>query len=262
MRPNQNCLDYAALRRPTIFAHRGACAYAPENTLAAFKLAIDQGADAIELDAMLCADGQVVVIHDQTVDRTTNGSGRVNELTFPELQRLDVCSQFKSSFTGEKIPSLEKVFESIGNHIFIDVELKNYASPTNDLPDRVVRLVKKFGLDQSVMFSSFNPIALIRAHRSMPDVPIGLLTIKGKKGALARSFLGRLIPHQALHPAWIDTNPTLIRYNHQRGYRVHPYTVNEPAKILELFNAGVDGIFTDDPMLAIKILADYRSSRL
>src|SRR4030066_1443200 len=126
-------LNYVDLKRPTIFAHRGSSAFAPENTVAAFKLAVQQHADAVELDAKLTSDGQVIVIHDQTVDRTTNGTGRVNRLTLVELQNLDAGSHFDATFKGEKVPSLAEVFYTIWNQIFINVEFKNYASPMEDL---------------------------------------------------------------------------------------------------------------------------------
>ncbi len=247
---------YVGLHRPTIFAHRGASAYAPENTLSAFKLAIEQQADAIELDAQLTCDGQVVVMHDSSVDRTTNGIGRVNRFTLAELQRMDAGSRFNDTFEGEKVPSLAQVFEGLGDQVFIDVEVKNYASPLDDLPIQVVGLVRQYGLEQSVLFSSFNPLALLRIHRTLPKAPLGLLTIRGRKGALLRSALGRLIPHQALHPAWMNTTPALVRNNHRHGYRVHPYTVNDPDTMRALFTIGVDGIFTNDPLLAHKVIAE------
>jgi glycerophosphoryl diester phosphodiesterase len=105
---------YSNLPRPTIFAHRGASAYAPENTLAAFELAIHQKADAIELDVKLSSDDQVVVIHDQTVDRTTNGTGRVNDLPLAALLELDAGSHFDIAYKGESIPTLSQVFETVG----------------------------------------------------------------------------------------------------------------------------------------------------
>jgi glycerophosphoryl diester phosphodiesterase len=247
---------YLGLHRPTIFAHRGSSYFAPENTLPAFQLAVQQQADAIELDAKLSSDRQVVVIHDQTVNRTTNGVGQVDRMTLSELKNLDAGSYFDVAYAGEKIPSLAEVFEKLANSILINIELKNYATPRDDLPERVIGLVRQYAIRGSVFFSSFNPIALLRAHRLMPDVPLGLLAMKGTKGVLLRSWLGRLIPHQALHPNWSDVNLTLVEKNHRHGYRVHPYTVNDPAAMLTLFKAGVDGLYTDNPPLAQKVLAE------
>ncbi len=142
------------ISNPVIFAHRGASNYAPENTLAAFDLAYRQGAKAIELDAKLTADGQVVVIHDQTVDRTTGGSGRVKEMRLAQLKELDAGSHFDVSFKGEPIPTLDEVFAAFGPFLFINVELTNYASLLDPLPEKVAGLVKKHKLSQRVMFSS------------------------------------------------------------------------------------------------------------
>ncbi len=241
------------LPQPVIFAHRGASAHAPENTLTAFELALRQGADAIELDAKLCADGHVVVMHDASVDRTTDGSGLVDEMPLEVLRELDAGCRFDSAFCGERVPTLEEVFAAFGNKTFINVELTNYRSLRDDLPERVAELVRRHKLERSVLFSSFNPLALRHIHRLIPEVPIGLLALPGAAGAWARSPLGNCIPHQALHPAIQDARPPLIQTQHRRGRRVHVYTVNSPQEIATLFRWEVDGIFTDDPLLARQI---------
>ncbi len=242
------------LPTPTIIAHRGASAYAPENTLAAFDLAVRQGADAIELDAKLTKDGHVVVFHDQTLERTTGVYGRVSEKNLAELRRLDAGSHFDIAYKGETIPTLDEVFEALGKKIFINIELTNYASLNDDLPLKVVEAVRRHHLTQWVMFSSFNPIALIRAHRLLPEVPIGLLSRPGKDGAWARSWLGYVIPYQALHPYLGDVSPRLVERMHRRRRKVQVYTVNQPEDMRRLIQMGVDGIFTDDPLLARRIL--------
>jgi glycerophosphoryl diester phosphodiesterase len=246
---------FAQLPIPTIIAHRGASAYAPENTLAAFELAVRQGADAIELDAKLTADGQVVVFHDQTLERTTGVHGRVSEKTLAELRHLDAGSHFDIAYKGEPIPTLDEVLEAVGGKIFINIELTNYTSLNDDLPQKVAEIVKKHRLSQWVMFSSFNPIALVRAHRYLPEVPLGLLSRPGRAGAWARSWLGFLIPYQALHPYLEDTSQNLIERIHRRGCRVQVYTVNRPEDMRRLIQMGVDGIFTDDPLMARRVLA-------
>jgi len=246
---------YTDLPRPTLFAHRGSSAHAPENTLAAFELAFRQGAPAIELDATLCGDQQVVVIHDQTVDRTTDGSGDVQRMPLSALKELDAGSWFDLAFKREKIPTLEEVFETVGKRLFINVELKNYASPWDDLPNRVANLVKKHNLSDRILFSSFNPVALLCVRFILPHVPRGLLVLSGKPGAWARGWLGRLFPCQALHPEASDVTDNLVMHAHQADRRVHVYTVNEPDEMARLFKLGVDGIFSDDPLLAQQVLA-------
>ena len=179
-------------RKPLILAHRGACSYAPENTMAAFRLAIEQGADGIELDAKLCADGSVVVIHDSTVDRTTNGTGKVAELAFDELQQMDAGVQFAPKYAGEKIPKLEQVLTELGDKTLINIELTSYASPATTCQKRQQRW-RETGMEKSVIFSSFHPSVLRRIRKLMPEVPAGLLTGEGWM-AWGNTFLGRCFP--------------------------------------------------------------------
>ncbi|MBA4379077.1 MAG: hypothetical protein C0393_00030 [Anaerolinea sp.] len=205
---------------PIIFAHRGSSVHAPENTLAAFELALEQGADAIELDAKLSADGQVIVIHDQTVDRTTDGSGKITQMTLPALRELDAGSFFSEGFRGERIPTLDEVFETLGKRILINVELTNYATPFDALVPKVVELVRKHDLEKRVLFSSFFPHNLSRARRLMPGAPRGLLAWAGWKGVWSRTS-GRRGPYQALHPYFTSVNERLVQRVHAAGRRVH-----------------------------------------
>lgn len=249
------------LPRPTIFAHRGASAHAPENTLASFKLALQHGAPAIELDVKLSLDGEMVVIHDQTVDRTTDGTGRVNKLPLAALQALDAGFKFNPKYKGEKIPTLSEVFEEIGSQLFINIEITNYASPFDALPEKVAELVKHHGIQQSVLFSSFLGLNLRRAHSIVPDVPLGLLTDAGIQGRIARALFGSSSPYQAVHPEAGDITPHLIERFHRLNRRVHTYTVNDPSTMRRLFAWGIDGIFTDDPQTALQVLSESSASR-
>ena len=243
------------LSQPVIFAHRGASAHAPENTLAAFELAFTQQADAIELDVKLSADEQVVVIHDPTVDRTTNGKGRVQDLALAELKRLDCGSFFSGNYAAEKIPTLEEVFESVGKRIFINIELTNYKTPRDNLSEVVCMLVKKHQMQKRIIFSSFHASNLSKARSYLPDVPRGLLAMDGLQGVWARSFGFTFGKYDALHPNLKDITQQEINRVHRLKRRVHVWTVNEEQHMRRLFNWGVDGIFTDDPQLALKTRA-------
>lgn len=247
---------FANLPRPTIFAHRGASAHAPENTLAAFRLAVQHAADGIELDAKLTSDRQVVVIHDPTVDRTTGQRGSVAKLTLGEIRRLDAGSHYDPSFRGELIPTLGEVFESIGNKIWVNIELTNYTTPFDDLPWLVAEQVRLHHMSGRVIFSSFSPIALWRIHRLLPGEPIALLAYPGWRGAWARARLGSLLRTHALHIERSEATPSLLEALHRRGCRVHVYTVNQAEDMRSLFLYGVDGIFTDDPALARQVLLE------
>jgi glycerophosphoryl diester phosphodiesterase len=242
------------LPHPIIFAHRGASAYAPENTLASFELALTQGADGIELDAKLSADGEVIVIHDPTVDRTANGRGRVSQLSLTDLRSLDVGSFFSERYRGEKIPRLEEVFEAVGRKMYINVELTNYAAPRDPLVEKVCALVKKYGLEKRIIFSSFLASNLTRAKRFLPEVPRGLLAMNGWMGAWARSFGFSFGDYIALHPYLTDVTKEQVVRVHRLKRRVHVWTVNKAEDMVRLNNWGVDGIFTDDPQLALRAL--------
>jgi glycerophosphoryl diester phosphodiesterase len=249
------------LPRPIIFGHRGASAHAPENTIAAFKLALEQGADAVELDAKLTADGAVIVIHDLTLDRTTNGSGPVSAHSLADFRKLEAGSFFDPRFKGEPVPTLAEVFEAVGEETFINVELTNYENAADGLPDRVAEVVRRHGLEERVMFSSFLPSSLRRIHKLLPACPIGLLTSKQYDSLLKLAGQTRLNRYQALHPAMSDVTRARVRHAHSRGRLVNVYTVNESEDMKRLFAIGVDGIFTDDPALGRQTLAAWRNSQ-
>ncbi len=242
------------LPKPVLYAHRGACAHAPENTLAAFQLAFEQGANGIELDAKLSADCHVMVIHDQTVDRTTNGRGKVGELTLAELKTLDAGTKFSPQFAGEPIPTLEEVFAAFGKRLLINVELTNYASVTDALVPKVVELVQRYELHEWVLFSSFHPLNLWRAQRMLPDVPRGFLLLPGKACMLAYRLMGRLLSFDYSHPYYSDVDRNYVDAQRRRNHGVNVWTVDDPDEMRRLAELGIDGIITDDPQLARQAL--------
>jgi glycerophosphoryl diester phosphodiesterase len=247
-----------SLPQPVIFAHRGASAHAPENTLAAFELALAQNADAIELDVKLSADGRAVVIHDPTLERTTGRPGRVKDLSFTELRSLDAGSFFSERYGGEKIPTLDEVFEAFGKRTFINVELTNYNTPRDQLVETVCMLVKKFGLQERVMFSSFFASNLSKARTYLPEVPRGLLAFNGWLGAWARSFGFDFGSYHALHPNLNDVTSQQVQRVHRLKRRIHVWTVNAAEDMRRLFQWGVDAIFTDDPQLAVQVRSESK----
>ncbi|MHB0965427.1 MAG: glycerophosphodiester phosphodiesterase [Bellilinea sp.] len=238
---------------PLIYAHRGASAYAPENTLAAFRLALEQGADGIELDAKLSADGEVVVIHDQTVDRTTQGKGRVNQLALSELKKLDAGSWKGDAFNGEKIPTLAEVFASVGGKLKINVELTNYSSPQDGLPEKALALVQEYHLEDSILFSSFLLSNLAAVRRVWPEAPVGILADPGLKGLRNRSKLSREISPDYMHPYFLDVSRRLVEREKAAGRLLNVWTVNSLIVMRKLIRFGVAGIITDDPLLGLKI---------
>jgi glycerophosphoryl diester phosphodiesterase len=238
------------MQQPLIYAHRGASAHAPENTISAFMLAIEHGADGIEFDIKVTKDGRVIVLHDQTLQRTTTGSGDLKNLTFDELRKLDAGSKFSTKYAGEKLPTLEEVFEAVGNRIGINIELTNYATPGDDLIEKVAKILVNVKDTSKVMFSSFNWGNLKKVRKLCPEIPCGILALPGIAGWLSRSYFTRNIPHEAVHPYFADVKINDVKYWHQKGYKVNIWTVNEPKEMLRLKEIGVDMIMSDDPELA------------
>ena len=244
---------FATLTQPVIFAHRGASAYAPENTLIAFNLAVEQGADGIELDVKLSADGHVVVVHDSTLERTTGAPEQVKDMALDDLRALDAGSFFSEKFNGEKIPTLEEVFDALGKKTLINVELTNYTTRHDQLVETVCMLVKRFGLRDRVLFSSFLGANLSEVRSYLPRAQTGLLALPGILGAWHRSFGFAFGKFDALHPNLGNTTQEQIYFVHRLNRRVHVWTVNEARDMRRLFKWGVDAIFTDDPPMAVKV---------
>jgi len=239
---------------PILLAHRGASTHAPENTIPAFELALQQGADGVELDAKLSADGRVMVIHDPTVDRTTGGHGRVAGMSFAELRELDAGASFSEQFRGTKIPSLDEVLEAIGKKSIINVELTNYTTRGDSLVEKVCELVRHHGLQDHILFSSFLMTNLKDAGRLLPEVPRGLLALPGWLGAWARSFGFMFGDYQALHPHSSDVNAPQVSRVHRLNRRIIVWTANTADEVGRLKGWGVDGIITDDPQAAVRAL--------
>lgn len=239
---------------PMIFAHRGSCALAPENTLPSFELAFAHQADAIELDAKLSRDGIVMVIHDQTVDRTTDGTGKVNQLSLSELKRLDAGAFFGKEFTGVRIPTLDEVFECVGLKLFVNVELTNYKSSDDTLVEKVVEVVKRHNMQDRVLFSSFLPKNLVKSQAMLPQTPVALLCLPGVMGVISRSVFSRHYSPHIIHPFLSDVSTRYVELEHKAGRRVHVWTVNAEKDIQRLKNDGVDGLFTDNPLNTRNIL--------
>jgi glycerophosphoryl diester phosphodiesterase len=237
---------------PLLIGHRGAKKYAPENTLAAFNLALEQGADGVELDVKLSADGFVVVHHDETVDRTTDGNGWLARLSLAQLRELDAGSFFSENFRGEKIPTLEEVFESIGKRAFINVELTNYSTPHDRLVEKTCELVHRHALQKSVIFSSFSAGNLRKAALFFPEAPRGLLCQPGALGVWARSFGFNFGDYAALHPHITNVTAQTVQRVHRLKRKINVWTANTEEDVRRLVGWGVDGIITDDPALTVR----------
>ncbi len=232
-----------------IFAHRGFSSQYPENTMTAFRKALEAGADGIELDARLTLDGKIVVMHDPSVDRTTNGKGKVRDLTFAEILGLDAGIKKGIVFENEPVPVLEQVFDELGGKLLLNVELCNYEEGDNrQLANMAVELIEKYKLVDSVIISSFRFNNLVYVKDKNPNISCGLLAKQGLMGMFARNLLNHSVSVDALHPFYTDVNANMVHREQECGRKVRAWTVNDPKDIRTLYDLGVDAIFTDDPL--------------
>jgi len=239
-----------SLPSPVIFAHRGASVHAPENTLSAFKLARDQGANAIELDVQLTADQSVVVFHDATVDRTTNATGKISDYTLSALQNLNAGHAYGNAYVNERIPTLSDVFSEMPDFPMINIELKNLSSLADNLPKLVAELIRKHQMEDQVLISSFNPVALQNFNKIYPGISLGRLVHYPIVLEYFHLLSSRLKMFRSIHIPFTALNTSRINFFHSIGKLVFTYTLNHPGDMIKALKLGVDGFFTDDPGLA------------
>ncbi len=233
-----------------LIGHRGASAHAPENTLASFRLAREQGADAIELDAKRCATGEVVVMHDVELRRTTGASGKVHAWSLSDLRGLDAGQ-------GERVPTLDEVFEDAGPTLLINVEVTNYSTPDDGLEAAVVDVVRRHGIADRIVFSSFNPLSLRQLAAIAPDIPRALVYSARTSFDLQQVFDDPLMPHEFRHPHHSLVNADDVSVWRARGIGVNAWTVNDPAEIRRMAACGVNGIFGDSPLTMREVLQTH-----
>jgi glycerophosphoryl diester phosphodiesterase len=222
-------------QRPLIVGHRGASADAPENTLRAFELAREQQADGIEFDIKLSADHIPVVFHDDTVERTTDGTGAVSDLTLAELQQLDAGD-------GEQIPTLDQVFEALGRDFLYNVEIKMYGWRNRGCERAVADCIRAHDVAHLVTVSSFDFRALYRARRVMPpETGLGFLRDEDW------TYTHRLFRSNIDHPRRTLVSAKSMALAKKRGQRVHVWTVDDSAEAQRLIDLGVNALITNRP---------------
>ena len=241
-------MDWSSALRPLIIGHRGASVEAPENTLAAFALAQAQGADGIEFDVQLSADGWPVVIHDSKLERTTNGQGQVQQLTLAQLQALDAGE-------GQSIPTLDEVFETFGPNFLYNVELKTAALRDNGLAAAVADRIESHNVAQQTVVSSFNPLAVRYARRHLTQ-STWVAHLSYKSGF---KFKHSLIPVQAVHPYRKMVDASYMAWARKNGWRVNVWTVDDLVEAQRLADLGVHGIITNKPKLIREALLGHEN---
>ncbi|WP_240508060.1 glycerophosphodiester phosphodiesterase [Virgibacillus indicus] len=234
-----------------IFAHRGSFGTHPENTMAAFREAERVGANGIELDVHLTKDNQIAVIHDNTVDRTTNGSGEVRSLTLDELRKLDAGSKYSEKFRGERILSLKEVLSWMkGNTLELNVELKNATVEYPDFEVKLLQEVQNSDLEDRVFFSSFNHYALKKMNEMNPDIECAVLY----QERLYKPWdYAKTLGAGSLHPHFPNTSEDMVKEAQKNGFPVRVYTVNKEKYMEKFIRAGCAAIITDYPEKALRI---------
>lgn len=237
-----------------IFAHRGSAGTHPENTMESFIAAQKCGSDGIELDVQLTKDEEVVVIHDETVDRTTNGKGFVVDLSLEEIKKLNASYNFKSfqSFIRTpRIPTLREVFEWMkGNHLICNIELKNSKVSYSLLEEKVIQLIQEYQFEERIIISSFNHYSIIYCFRLAPEIEIAPLY---SNGLFMPWVYARSIQAKGIHPSKKVAPEAIIKAAMNEGIAVRPYTINSEKEMIKFLNINCSAIITDYPEKAIKL---------
>jgi glycerophosphoryl diester phosphodiesterase len=212
------------------------------------------GADGVELDVMLCADGEVVVSHDSDVERTTDGHGCVKELTLAQLKALDAGCWFAPQFVGERIPTLREVVQWASDDVLLNIELKSVSIRADGLEERVINIVREHKLEHRAVLSSFNPFALRRVKHMAPDLHTGLLYAADLPIYLRRAWLRPFARPDALHPQYDMVTGAHFLWAKRRGYRVNVWGPDQVPEMERAITQKVDMIITDRPDVLTRLL--------
>ncbi len=241
------------MSKTKIWAHRGASGYVPENTLEAFQKAVEMKADGVELDVQMTKDGELVVIHDETTDRVSDGTGYVKDHTYKELRALDVSRPIPDYGTVH-IPTLAQVLEELRpTGLTINIECKTGIFFYPGLEEKMVRLVEDMGMTERIWCSSFNHESVLRVQKLCPEMKTGFLI-----GDIIVDAADYAKKHnvQALHPALYHMQDEgLAERCRKNGLALHVWTVNEKEHIRKLGMAGIDAVITNYPDAAAEVLS-------
>lgn len=234
----------------TIIAHRGASAYYPENTMAAFQGAIDMEADMVELDVQLTSDNEVVVFHDEKISRCTNGRGRIAGYSYAELKKLDAGSWFDEKFAGARVPALRDVLDLCKARIAVNIEIKTEAVTdiiSGGIEEKCLRMVDQVGMREHVVFSSFDPRALSHLRQIDHQAPVAVLFEKKYYGSMLPSQMIEWLGADAFNCSRRELGRKWLADLKHHGIPVNVYTVNDEKNMNRLLFLGVDGMFTNYP---------------
>jgi glycerophosphoryl diester phosphodiesterase len=239
--------DFMRLDSPSrVIAHRGFSSQAPENTLVAIEKAIEIGADMVEIDVTVTSDGEVILLHDETLDRTTTGTGLPTDRTLTEIRQLDAGSWFAPEYAGEPIPTLAEALETVKDRILINIEIKSEAVEHGVVPE-VAALIVEHGMLDQVVVSSFSPEALRLMKITDPTVITASLFNKDLHTGRDPLEIVLEVGSRGFNISSKRVTPEMVDRCHMHGIPVAVYTVNDEAELLRLMEIGVDAVFTDHP---------------
>lgn len=237
--------DSNIIHSPSIVAHRGGRKWAPENTLAAFKQCVDTGCDGIELDVQRSKTGQLFVIHDETLERTTNGAGFVFQKTFDEIRSLDAGKWFSPQYKDARVPTLKEVLDLVNGRLIVNVEIRNVPVASPGIEDDLIALLEQYKYPDKIVISSFDHEVLHRIHEKAPRYKLALLTV------CIPYDLGNYA-QQVGAKAWniniAELREDSVKGAHKAGLEVAVWTVNDAKDWKRAADMGVDSIITDDPI--------------
>ncbi|NNU75672.1 glycerophosphodiester phosphodiesterase [Clostridium estertheticum] len=238
------------------YAHRGASGYFPENTMLSFRKAIELGATGIETDIQMTSDGVLVLIHDENVDRTTNGTGLVKDFRFVDLNKLDAGSWFNDNYNNETIPTAEQlIILAKENNILLNLEIKNGEVIYPGIEEKLIEMIYKYNYGDKVILSSFNHYSMVHCKEISKEIKTGLLYMAGLYHPEAYcKYTGA----DALHPYYISINKEIIDDAKKEGLLVNPFTVNSEEAMKKLIEAGVSGIITNYPDKLKNVLTNIK----
>lgn len=241
-------MRFWAAKRPLIFGHRGASMHAPENTLSAFRLALEMGADGIELDITPSAEGVPMIIHDPNLERTTSGKGDVRQLSAAEIQKYDAGIKFGSKYAGERVPTLQEVFEAFGNRTRYNLDMKTFYPEDRPIVRTILGLIEQYKLAPYILISSFSLDTLRWFTEEARGLRLGVLISQYTPHMMLEDGRRWGVRYEALHPDHTLVDEEAIRRAREQRKKVVVWTVNEAERKRELTLLGVDAIITDDPV--------------
>lgn len=245
----------------TIIAHRGASAYYPENTLPSFEGAIAMGADMVELDVQFTSDKEVVVFHDEKVSRCTDGRGKIADHTLAELKQLDAGGWFDKKFHNTRIPTLVEVLRVCKNKIAVNIEIKTEAVGKmffGGIEEECLKIVEKNGMNGHVVFSSFDPRAIMHLKQIDDRVTVAVLFEKKHYGSKLPSDIIESVGADAFNCSGSEFNQKWLANVKLNNIPVNIYTVNDTKNMKRFINMGVSGIFTNKPDILRRVVADIK----